>query len=449
MSDCANECYLEGIDVVMNFGESFYEEALLHLQKLIQMDTSSQNEYQALAYLQELAEEEGLTTKLIETAPDRGNLEIMLNPDEEPEIFLLSHVDVVPANEEEWSIPPFSGEIRNGYIWGRGTIDTKQLTIIHLFTLIGLKRLGIEKPVMMLVTSDEEQGSHDGLIQYLKTEGDSFTGKLVLNEGGGFPLVIHGKPFHLIESGQKGVARIELEFFSSTSTNPYLPNHKALYDLNKVLAEFNRLTAREQVPNTVHDMFRIIADEIDRPYVPEKIDEFIDYELPENFNRLMKAMTKTTFSPTRWRMKESKCSGRKAAFTLSIDCRTLPYVTEDILENWLDEILKETNATYEISSFSQGYETELDADLLERIESTLKEDLPEHKVVPYLSIGSSDGRHLAPYNAKVLGYCPTDLDMLFQKVIQMVHGIDERLSIRSFNVGLSQMLKLVHKLFEE
>nr|WP_289038827.1 M20/M25/M40 family metallo-hydrolase [uncultured Allobacillus sp.] len=431
----------------MHLDSSINQEAIQFLQQLIQMNTSydAQKEKSALTFIQSIADKAGLITRYTETAPDRGNLEIMLSESQLPDVFLLSHIDVVPASEEGWSVPPFSGEIKDGYIWGRGTVDTKQLTAIHLFTLIVLKRQGIEKPIKMIVTSDEERGSEFGLIPYLATTEDQFEGKIVFNEGGGFPLVIENQPFHLVELGQKGVARIELTFHKQKGSNPYLPDHQALHDLTTILNRLKQLSSREPIPEMVKQMFERIALETNKTFDLNKSEEFILKELPTSLGRLMKAMTQTTFSPTNWIHNDQKESGIPTAFQVLIDCRMLPSVTEDELRSWINEVLEETDVSYRLLSFSKGYETYLNPKDLKLIESVLHEDLSGHTVIPYLSIGSSDGRHVAPLGAKVLGYCPTDRDMPFNEVIQMVHGVDERHSIRSFQIGLSQMIKLVQK----
>lgn len=421
------------------------DEALKALQQLIAIDTSYPNtEWEALQFVESIAKEEGLFTRLRETTSGRGNLDIYLREDTSSELILLSHVDVVPANKDDWTHPPFSGEIHDGWLWGRGTIDTKQLTIIHLYSLIYLKRAGVDRPIHMLVTSDEERGSEDGLLRYIE-EAHIFKGIPVLNEGGGFPVVIHGHAFHLVELGQKGVARIRIRVASYSSANPYMPNHHGLFDITEALRRMESMKDRNALPDTVRQMFTIIAEAIQTTFEPLKPERFIDSHMPTSLKRMLRAMTKTTFSITQFR------TGKQAdlpagGYEAIIDCRTLPAVTYDNLQEHLEAVMGGLNGSYDILSFSQGYELESDPKQLTMLEEVLQEDLPSHRVVPYLSIGSSDGRHIAPLGAKVLGYCPVDTDMPFDEVIKLVHGVDERISIRSFELGLQQMAKLIQKL---
>ncbi|MFD1031703.1 M20/M25/M40 family metallo-hydrolase [Metaplanococcus flavidus] len=422
------------------------DEALKALQQLIAIDTSYPNtEWEALLFLESTAKKEGLFTRLRETAPGRGNLDIYLNKKNAPKLILLSHVDVVPAVKEEWTYPPFSGEIHNDWMWGRGTIDTKQLSIIHLFTLIHFKRTGVDRPIQMLVTSDEERGSKEGLLRYIEEEPDVFQGMPVLNEGGGFPIVINGNVFHLVELGQKGVARIRIRISNYPSANPYMPNHEALFEMTEALRRLDRMKESELLPETVSQMFKIIAEVSQSAFEPSEPGKFIDTQMPKSLKRMMRAMTKTTFSVTQLRAGK-QLDVLEGGYEVMIDCRMLPAVTYDVLESHLETVMEGLNGSCEILSFSGGYESKIEETKLEIVEKVLQEDCPSHRIVPYLSIGSSDGRHIAPLGAQVLGYCPVDTDMPFDEVIKLVHGVDERISIHSFELGLKQMTKLLKKL---
>lgn len=424
------------------------DEALRTLQQLIAIDTSYPNtEWEALQLLESIAKKEGLFTRLRETAPGRGNLDICLaNTDAGPSsLILLSHVDVVPADETEWTHPPFAGKIANGWLWGRGTIDTKQLTVIHLFTLIHLKRSGISRPIRMIVTSDEERGSEEGLLRYVREEPHVFKGVTVLNEGGGFPIVIYDRVFHLVELGQKGVARIRIRVPHAPSANPYMPNHEALADMTGVLQRLESMKGGEPLPEMVHQMFRDIAEALQVSFAPSDARSFIDSQMPKSLGRMMRAMTSTTFSVTQLRA-GTQADFPGGGYEAMIDCRTLPAITYDVLASHLESAMEGVGGTCEILSFSSGYESAVDQAQLKDMEKILQEDCPSHRIVPYLSIGSSDGRHIAPLGAQVLGYCPVDVDMPFDEVIKLVHGVDERISLHSFGLGLKQMTKLVQKL---
>ncbi|MED1860995.1 M20/M25/M40 family metallo-hydrolase [Brevibacillus reuszeri] len=141
-------------------------------------------------------------------------------------LLLLSHLDVVGADEKDWEVPPFSGEIVDDVLWGRGTIDTKQLTIMELMALILLKREKrvFAKDILLIATADEESGSTYGLLRLLDEYGEIFRGKHVISEGGGFPILVSGVPHYLCETGQKGNCQITFHVASSQSTPYYVDN---------------------------------------------------------------------------------------------------------------------------------------------------------------------------------------------------------------------------------
>lgn len=167
-----------------------------------------------------------------------------------------------------------------------------------------------------------------------------------------------------------------LNFYKQKGSNPYLPDHQALHDLTKILKRLKQLSGRESMPEMVKQMFERIAQETDKTFDVNKAEDFIEEELPASLGRLMKAMTQTTFSPTNWVQANTKDGNTSLAFQLTIDCRMLPSVTEEELTEWLDDALKETDITYRLLSFSQGYESNLKPQQMEQIETVLNQDLP-------------------------------------------------------------------------
>ena len=123
------------------------EEALAHLKKLVAFDTTNPpgNEMPAARYLEDVLKKEGLEPVVIESAPQRGNVVARLRGDgSEKPLLLLSHLDVVPAEEEHWELPPFAAEEKGGYLYGRGTVDMKQMTAMSLMALLVAKRKNLQ-----------------------------------------------------------------------------------------------------------------------------------------------------------------------------------------------------------------------------------------------------------------------------------------------------------------
>jgi acetylornithine deacetylase/succinyl-diaminopimelate desuccinylase-like protein len=413
-----------------------------YLSELIQIDTSKRNEMLAVNWLKNKAEQHGLFTFVQTTADNRGNIIISLKPDYHQPIVLLSHLDVVPAKEEDWEIPPFSGAIINDVIWGRGTIDTKQLTITHLLVLILIKehQLKLQHDVILIATSDEENGSEFGLLALLTQSATLFNGTIVFNEGGGFPILIEDQAYYLCEMGQKGRAVIKIAAQQVQVENPYLPNNSSSKTMTRTIERFHLSNLPEQVPAISQLLMKTIGKQLN---ITENLttELFLEH-IPVHLHSLFKAMTKTTFSITRW-------SGGRKHPTLNglseiyIDCRTLPSVTFDQLQDYLTMSVKDLPVQVEILEFSQGYEMEIKPKDLVLFETILTKKVSHAKVVPFLSIGGSDSRHLYRLDTQVYGYCPMLPDMTFDRVIKMVHGTNESLPLDSLLFGIQNMLDIV------
>ncbi|TCJ02460.1 M20/M25/M40 family metallo-hydrolase [Cytobacillus praedii] len=438
----------EGGEVLIKEWMDVKEEAAEYLSRLIQINTSNslQNEMEAIRFLVEIAERNGLYTKVHQTGENRGNVVISLKPDYHEPIILLSHLDVVPANDEDWKVPPFSGEIIDDVMWGRGTIDTKQLTITHLMVLLLLKRnnITINKDVIMVATSDEENGSQFGLIPFLEDYPYLFKNTFVFNEGGGFPILIDENIYYLCELGQKGLAKVKITAKNDVTSTPYLPNNSALQISIKIIEAFQSPEIIERIPSSTNTLFSTIAFDKGISFSDKDFETFMKI-IPSSYVSLFRAMAKSTFSITKWDGgKKHSTAGKK--YEMYLDCRPIPSVTRDLFKEMLREILGDLPVEYEILSFSQGYESQINQTHLAIFEEEVKKEVPHAKVVPFLSIGGSDSRHLNSLGSQIYGYCPMLPDMTFDKVITMVHGVNERIPLESLRFGIQNMYNILVKL---
>ena len=139
------------------------EEITNLLSDLIRINTTNPpgNETEAAKYLAENLEKEGLKCELFESAPGRGSVITRLKGEKtKPSLLLLSHLDVVAANPKEWSVDPFGGIIKDGFVWGRGAIDMKSMTAMEVMVMKLLKRnnVKLKGDVILAATADEEKG---------------------------------------------------------------------------------------------------------------------------------------------------------------------------------------------------------------------------------------------------------------------------------------------------
>jgi len=166
------------------------EEVTSLLSDLIRINTTNPpgNETPAAKYLAETLEREGFECEVLESAPGRGNLITRLKgTGEKPSLLLLSHLDVVAANPKEWSVNPFSGLVKDGFVWGRGAMDMKSMTAMEVMVMKLLKRRGVKLKgdVILAATADEERGGEYGAGWLVKNHPEKVRADYVINEGGG------------------------------------------------------------------------------------------------------------------------------------------------------------------------------------------------------------------------------------------------------------------------
>jgi len=194
-----------------NFEKSFAEETIQVLQELVKIDTTTPpgNEIKAAEWINKFLSKEGIDSDVIESAPGRGNVISRLKGTDgsAPSLLLLSHLDVVPSQDlERWEIPPFSGELKDGYIWGRGTLDCKGTTAPQLMVFIDFHRKGIKPKgdIVFAATADEETGGHYGPDWLLENKFDLIKADNVVTEGGG-PKLPMKAPHYTIQVAEKGI----------------------------------------------------------------------------------------------------------------------------------------------------------------------------------------------------------------------------------------------------
>ena len=432
--------------------ESIKEEGANYLQRLIQINTSNPpgNEMSAAQYIKTIAKENGLYPQIIETGPHRGNIIISYNKTYHNPIILLSHLDVVPADSKDWTFDPFEGQIVNDVLWGRGAIDAKVVTIMHLMTLILMKRNEIDLPfdLVLVSTADEENGGTNGLNAILPEYQSLFTNALVLNEGGGFPLTIKNHHYYLCETGQKGVCRITFTCNQERNHNPYFPRNTELVNTSQLIQRIYSLHFPGKTPQTT----QILLSELlkSTSYNPEELRttkeklQAIKNEVSPFMYRLLSAMTETTFTVTKWNggRKNSNYCGNSE---IQVDCRVLPGVTKEEIEHQLDALIVNSNVSYKIDIFEEGYESPSSSRLFNEMEAVVHELVPNATVVPFITVGSNDGRHLKPYKSIVYGFSPMLPDMSFEKILPMIHGVDEKVPLNSLRFGIQVLFETLKR----
>src|SRR5579875_2544952 len=199
------ESPVEGLDV----------EAVRHLQGLLRLDTTNPpgNEIAAARYLAGILADEGYQPVIVESAAGRGNVIARYSGSgEEAPLLLYGHTDVVTAEAGSWSWPPFSGELAEGCVWGRGALDMKSTVAQELMVMLLLKRSGIRlrRDVIFAATADEEAGGQAGMGFLVREHPDLVRAEYGLSEGGGMTTYLAGKAVYDVRTAEKGTCRFHL-----------------------------------------------------------------------------------------------------------------------------------------------------------------------------------------------------------------------------------------------
>jgi len=185
------------------------------LSALIQIDTSNPpgNETQVAEFMAAWFRERGLEGEIAGEPAYRASFVLRLDSGKPgPSLLLLAHEDVVPANAPDWQVPPFSGLVKGGYVWGRGAVDIKNLVAAHAVATARIAAAGgpAAGSLVYACTADEEEGSVGGARWLANNRPDLVKTDYLINEGGGSFLERAGRRVYIIESGEKGTAQFRL-----------------------------------------------------------------------------------------------------------------------------------------------------------------------------------------------------------------------------------------------
>ncbi|MFV2104528.1 M20/M25/M40 family metallo-hydrolase [Micromonospora sp. LOL_024] len=399
-------------------------------------NTTSTGERRAAEYVAEKLADVGIEPVLHESAPGRANV-IARIPGTDPgrgALLVHGHLDVVPADADEWSVHPFSGELRDGYLWGRGAIDMKDFDAMVLAVVRHWQRTGVRPPrdIVLAYTADEEAGSEYGAHFLATRHRDLFDGCTEgIGEVGGFSYTVDpSRRLYLIETAQKGIDWLRLHARGR-------PGHGSmLHDDNAVtaLAEAVARIGRHRFPVVVTDTVRAFLEE-----VSEVLDIELDPEDPETaiaklgpIANIIGATIRNTANPTRLAAgyKDNVIPGRASA---TIDCRSLPGQSE-LLERQLRELVG-PDIDIEYVQRQPALETTFDGDLVEAMSAALRAEDPGARPVPYMLSGGTDAKAFSQLGIRCFGFAPLRLpaDLNFSALF---HGIDERVPVDGLQFGV-------------
>ena len=439
------------------------EEVTNLLSDLIRINTTNPpgNEKDAAEYLAETLEKEGFKCEVFESAPRRGSVITRLKgTGERPSLLLLSHLDVVAANPNEWSVDPFGGVVKDGFVWGRGALDMKSMTAMEVMVMKLLKRNNakLKGDMILAATADEEKGGEAGAGWLVRNHPEKIRADYVINEGGGLAIPINGKNVYTIQTAEKGILwfKVKAKGRPGHGSVPGAADN-AILRMNRVVERLGNHRAKMTVVPSVKQFLGEVAKESKMAQQalalllqnPEAGDQILDMlaQMDKAMAEEIRAMLRMTIAPTiiSGGVKENIIPSECEAI---FDCRILPGQTSAEAMNEIKGLLKDVDMEkleFETIQANEPSESPTNTPLYEQIASVLKEFEPESSATPILLTGGTDSRFFRKLGSTCYGFAPMRPDMPYGEILKMAHGIDERISIENLVFGTSVLYNIVEK----
>ncbi len=439
----------------IDWNEAF-EETVAHLRALVQIDTSNPpgRERPAAEYLAGVLQQAGLEPLVLEAAPMRANLVARLRgTGEEAPLILMSHLDVVPAESDMWAHPPFSAAVADGYIWGRGTVDTKNLTAIELVVLLLLQRHGVplKRDVILLASADEEEHGACGVAWLAVNHPDLIRAEYAINEGGGNSLELRGQSYFTCQTAEKGVCNLRLRATGEAGHGALPHEENAVVTLAEAILKLGRTALPLHLTSTTRRFIEGLArgqgretSNLVRGLLDPAASSFLLRQLPisHSWARMLHGMLHNTATPTILQAGQ-RINVIPSVAEARVDGRILP---DQHPEQFLREVSEVVGPAVDVhvEEYAPPLEAGPDTPLYRVIESVLREAEPASILLPMMSCGATDAKHLAALGVTTYGFCPMRDEGTVSPML-LAHAHNERVSLQNVRFGLQTLYEVVRR----
>jgi len=431
------------------------EEAAGWLAGLLRINTTNPpgNELAAARYLAGILEKEGITPEVLETAPGRGVVIARLRagavPDPSRALLLLGHMDVVGVQKEKWSVDPFGGVTKDGYLYGRGAIDDKGMVIANLAVIVALKRGGVrlDRDVIYLADGDEEQGGEYSIKYLISKYWDKFAAGFCINEGGRV-MVKDGKVQYVgIQASEKVPVNVQVIATGSSGHASQPRKDNAVVHLAAAIAKFGAYETPAQPTVVVRRYFEQLA-KIEEPEIAKWMRALETPDRAEHAARVLaeaspmwNSMLRDSISPTMLQA-GIRVNVIPSEATANLNIRLLPGNTIDALLANLTKLVNDPQVRFQIAP-DQGAPappSSMESELYQTIERASTAVFPGIVVLPFLSTGATDSAQLRLHNVQAYGLLPFPLTEADDR---RMHADDERIPLESFGKGIEFLYRVV------
>ena len=445
------------ISLVMSFSAiaAASDDAVSRLSEYLRIETVNPpgNETEGAQFFAKIFKEAGIDYEIAESAPGRGNIWARLPAADpstaKPGIILLHHIDVVSASAGHWDLPPFSGAVKNGYLYGRGALDTKGLGIIQLQAFLALASSDqpLNRDVLFLATADEESGGAFGAGWLIKERPELFNGMgFLINEGGGGQELGDGKRMVSVEVTQKVPLWLRLTASGQPGHGSMPLPETAVTRLVRVAERIVSTDFPVRIIDPVATMLRETAQYRSSPEEREAMGDIAAAVKQPGFIESLQArdpgthaLLRNTCSMTRLSASDKINVVPPEAF-LELDCRLLPDQSPEEFINSLKQIIDDPTIRFETQLSFMPAISPSDTELFAAIDAVTQQYYPGTPVVPGVLGGFTDSHFFREIGIVSYGYSPTFVPIT---EIRGIHGNNERISVDALRAAVIMMRDLL------
>lgn len=425
------------------------DEVVELVSALIRFDTSNtgdpattKGERECAQWVAQQLEDVGYETEYIEAgAPNRGNVFARLPGTDRSRGALLihGHLVVVPAEAADWSVHPFSGAIEDGYVWGRGAVDMKDMNGMMIAVARHFKRNNIVPPrdLVFAFVSDEEAGGNYGCKWLVDNRPDLFDGVTeAVGEVGGFSLTVPRRDggerrLYLIQTAERGMRWMRLIAHGRAGHGMLIHDENAVTAVAEAVGRLGRHQFPIVMTDAVEQFLNAVAEETGYTFDVDSPD--LDGAVAKlgSIGRMIAATLRDTANPTMLNA-GYKANVIPATAEAVVDCRVLPGRLK-AFEKEVDELIG-PDVSREWIVDLPSYETAFDGELLDAMNAAILAADPDARTVPYMLAGGTDAKHFARLGIRCFGFAPLRLppELDFSALF---HGVDERVPVESLRFG--------------
>jgi acetylornithine deacetylase/succinyl-diaminopimelate desuccinylase-like protein len=408
------------------------------LSRLIRLDTTNPpgNETAAAELLREYLEASGVECELHARVPERASLVARIRgTGDGPSLMLLSHTDVVLADPSEWSVPPFSGEVRDDEVWGRGAIDMKSQVAANAVAIASLAREGFRPTgdLIFAATADEEVGDGFGLMWLCEQHPDAVRCDFAINEGAGDRLDFGGSIYYLCSTAEKMTApfNVRVHGRSGHASMPGIADN-ALVKAARLIERIAEYRPEPQLQQEVEAFLRTVLGEI--PPAADVVERA--RAVHPIAAELVEPLLAPTFAPTMISASQKR-NVIPALCEIAVDCRLLPGQSPEAVAGIVGEVLG-SDIAYDVEWLTAegGTRSALDTPLWDAVDAFVAESEPGARPLPICTAGFTDSHWLRDaFGTVAYGFFPMR-EMRPEVAAQLIHSADERIPVADLELGL-------------